>query len=54
MAAQQHPTVGTVAGPDDVAPEGTVITQEHVDVYRHNVEDLHRRMGLSTEGLWKD
>lgn len=42
----QNPSIGTIAGPDDIAPEGTVITQAHVDAYRKSVEKIHREMGL--------
>ena len=52
--AQQLPGVGTIAGPDDVAPEGEVITEEHVRAYRARVEEAHRNLGLPTDNLWGD
>lgn len=46
--------IGRIAGPDDIAPQGTEITQAHVDTYRANVEAAHQAAALPTEGLWKD
>ena len=51
---QQLPDVGKIAGPDDVAPEGEVITEQHVLDYRAKVEETHRRLGLPTDNLWGD
>lgn len=51
---QQLPDVGKIAGPDDVAPEGEVITEEHVLAYRARVEQNYRDLGLPTDNLWGD
>ena len=46
------PGVGQIAGPDDVAPEGEIITEQHVRDYRARVEAAHRSLGLPTDNLW--
>jgi hypothetical protein len=48
------PQVGTIAGPDDIAPEGEVITEQHVLAYRASVEAAHHAAGMPTADLWSD
>lgn len=48
------PGVGRIAERDDIAPEGTVITEQHVLEYRARVEETHRSLGLPTDNLWGD
>ena len=48
------PGVGEIAGREDIAPEGTVITEQHVLEHRAAVEQAHRNMGLPTDNLWPD
>lgn len=43
---EKLPAEGTIAGPDDVAPQGTVITRQHILDYRRRVEAAHAKMGL--------
>lgn len=50
--AAQLPGVGRIAERDDIAPEGTVITEAHVLAYRAQVEDTRRALGLPIGHLW--
>ncbi|MGW4528334.1 hypothetical protein [Amycolatopsis sp. NPDC004378] len=54
MSTSKLPGVGEIAGIDDIAPEGTVITEKHVLDYRASVEQAHRNLGLPTDNLWGD
>ncbi|AHJ58559.1 hypothetical protein [Amycolatopsis keratiniphila] len=56
MAKNNKPLkgVGKIAEKDDIAPEGEVITEQHIRDYRASVEETHRRMGLPTDNLWSD
>lgn len=53
-AKPQLPGVGRIAERDDIAPEGTIITEQHVLDYRASVEQTHRDLGLPTDNLWGD
>ncbi|MGW4114837.1 hypothetical protein ACWEFJ_28515 [Actinosynnema sp. NPDC004786] len=48
-----HPTVGTRAGIDDVAPEGETITPQHIADYRTNVDRAAESEGLPAP-KWED
>jgi hypothetical protein len=43
--------IGTIADVDDIAPQGTVITQAHVDAYRASVQAAHQGLDVV---LWDD
>lgn len=40
------PRVGEIAERDDIAPEGTVITRQHVIDYQNRVNAAHKAAGL--------
>lgn len=44
--ASTLPGVGRIAEQDDIAPEGTVITEEHVLNYRASVDEVTASLGL--------
>lgn len=52
MSEEQLPGVGRIAEQDDIAPEGEVVTAEHVRNYQASVEKTHRELGLPTDKLW--
>ncbi|WP_394622341.1 hypothetical protein JNUCC0626_50260 (plasmid) [Lentzea sp. JNUCC 0626] len=44
--------VGRIAEQDDIAPEGEVVTEQHVRDYQASVEEAHKAVGLPTDNLW--
>lgn len=42
----QLPGVGRIADVDDIAPQGTVITEQHVKDHQDSVNAAHQALGL--------
>ena len=42
---QDH-AIGDIAGPDDIAPQGTVITAQHIADHQAATNAAHARLGL--------
>lgn len=49
----QLPGEGTIAGPDDIVPEGQVITRKDIERYRAQVEAAARKAGMPAP-TWND
>lgn len=49
MAKKAH--VGETAEADDIAPEGTEITAQHVKDHQEAMREAHERLGLPTDDL---